>query len=139
MPSAGAVLVRQGRACVLRGYTLSCKVPIDLSFLSMAVLEPHRCIPAVAAHCGACAASCALWASNAHTQGRFEGAAACVIPNAAGDAFLAITGSARIKVYDRDGRERGESLQGDMYIRDLRNTKGHVSPCTNGAWHPLDR
>ena len=59
--------------------------------------------------------------------------------HAAGDAFLAITGSARIKVYDRDGRERGESLQGDMYIRDLRNTKGHVSPCTNGAWHPLDR
>lgn len=56
-----------------------------------------------------------------------------------GDAFLAVTGSARIKVYDRDGRERGESLQGDMYIRDLRNTKGHVSPCTNGAWHPLDR
>ena len=42
-------------------------------------------------------------------------------------------------MYDRDGRERGESLQGDMYIRDLRNTKGHVSPCTNGAWHPLDR
>ena len=103
------------------------------------LLEPHWYAMVAAAACGACAASCVLWAVNACTQGRSGGAAACAIPNAAGDAFLAITGSARIKVYDRDGRERGESLQGDMYIRDLRNTKGHVSPCTNGAWHPLDR
>ena len=26
-----------------------------------------------------------------------------------------------------------------MYIRDLKNTKGHCSPCTSGAWHPTDR
>jgi hypothetical protein len=58
---------------------------------------------------------------------------------AAGDAFLAVTGSAKIKVYDRDGVERGESVQGDMYIRDQRNTKGHVSPCTYGHWHPKDK
>lgn len=57
----------------------------------------------------------------------------------AGDAFLVVTGSSRIKVYDRDGKERGESIQGDMYIRDQRNTKGHVSPCTTGQWHPVDR
>ena len=57
----------------------------------------------------------------------------------AGDAFLAVTGSAQIKVYDRDCIERGESLQGDMYIRDQRNTKGHISPCTTGQWHPTDR
>ena len=56
-----------------------------------------------------------------------------------GDAFLAATGAAKVKVYDRDGVERGESLQGDMYIRDMRNTKGHVSPCTYGQWHPADR
>ena len=57
----------------------------------------------------------------------------------AGDAFLAVTGAAKIKVLDRDGTERGESVQGDMYIRDQRNTKGHVSPCTYGHWHPTDR
>ena len=57
----------------------------------------------------------------------------------AGDAFLAVTGSAKIKVYERDCAERGESLQGDMYIRDAKNTKGHVSPCTYGAWHPSDK
>ena len=57
----------------------------------------------------------------------------------AGDAFLAVSGSAKIKVYDRDAIERGESLQGDMYIRDQRNTKGHVSPATTGQWHPTDK
>lgn len=57
----------------------------------------------------------------------------------AGDAFLAVTGAAKVKVFDRDGTERGESVQGDMYIRDQRNTKGHVSPCTYGQWHPTDR
>ena len=44
-----------------------------------------------------------------------------------------------MKVFDRDGKERGETVKGDMYIRDLRNTKGHVSPCTFGQWHPNDR
>ena len=57
----------------------------------------------------------------------------------AGDAFLVATGSSQIKVYDRDGKERGVSLAGDMYIRDLRNTKGHISPCTHAQWHPTDR
>ena len=44
-----------------------------------------------------------------------------------------------IKVYDRDGKERGTSVSGDMYIRDLRNTKGHISPCTHAQWHPTDK
>ncbi|KAK9788441.1 hypothetical protein WJX73_007451 [Symbiochloris irregularis] len=56
-----------------------------------------------------------------------------------GESFIAVTGSPKVKVYDRDGAEQGESLQGDMYIRDMRNTKGHVSPCTYGQWHPADR
>lgn len=56
-----------------------------------------------------------------------------------GDAFLAVTGSAQIKIYDRDGIERGESIRGDMYIRDQRNTKGHVSPATGGHWNPTDK
>lgn len=63
----------------------------------------------------------------------------CWLVLCAGDQFLAVTGAAKIKVFNRDGTERGESLQGDMYIRDQRNTKGHVSPCTYGHWHPTDR
>jgi len=57
----------------------------------------------------------------------------------AGDAFLCVTGAAKIKVYDRDGVERAESVLGDPYIRDTKNTKGHQSPCTSGHWHPTDR
>ena len=52
---------------------------------------------------------------------------------------MVATGASRVKVYDRDGKERGESLAGDMYIRDLRNTKGHISPCTFAQWHPSDK
>ena len=33
----------------------------------------------------------------------------------------------------------GEFDKGDMYIRDLKNTKGHCSPCTSGRWHPQDK
>ena len=36
------------------------------------------------------------------------------------------------KIYDRDGRALGEFIRGDMYIRDSRNTKGHISGCTGG-------
>eukprot|EP00887_Chlorella_sp_A99_P001654 scaffold8.g1654.t1 len=47
-----------------------------------------------------------------------------------GDAFLCVTGSPQPK---------GEFVRGDMYIRDMKNTKGHVSGCTGGRWHPLDK
>ena len=43
------------------------------------------------------------------------------------------------KVYDRDGHTRGEFVRGDMYIRDMKNTKGHVSGLCGGQWHPTDR
>lgn len=56
-----------------------------------------------------------------------------------GDSFLVITGSAQPKVYTRDGVEEGEFPRGDMYIRDLKNTKGHITSCTDGQWHPNDK
>ncbi|KAG2434016.1 hypothetical protein HYH02_012476 [Chlamydomonas schloesseri] len=56
-----------------------------------------------------------------------------------GDAFLVVTGSAQAKIYDRDGRALGEFVRGDMYIRDARNTKGHISGLTGGWWHPSDK
>lgn len=80
------------------------------------------------------------------------------------DRFLCVTGSAQAKVlvytcfcirinslcmvwfnliylfvfqiYDRDGLTLGEFVRGDMYIRDLKNTKGHISGLTCGEWHP---
>eukprot|EP00798_Chlamydomonas_sp_ICE-L_P004303 gene4303-14413_t len=56
-----------------------------------------------------------------------------------GECFLVVTGSAQAKIYDRDGKSQGEFIRGDMYIRDQKNTKGHISGCTSGQWHPKDR
>ncbi|GAA5901838.1 hypothetical protein JCM8208_003601 [Rhodotorula glutinis] len=55
-----------------------------------------------------------------------------------GDAFLVATGATQVKMYDRDGLELGEYNKGDMYIRDLRNTDGHVAAITSLAFHPSD-
>ncbi|CAM8891298.1 unnamed protein product [Rhodiola kirilowii] len=52
------------------------------------------------------------------------------------DRFLCVTGSAQAKIFDRDGLTLGEFVKGDMYIRDLKNTKGHITGLTCGAWHP---
>ncbi|KAG9285405.1 hypothetical protein G9A89_010880 [Geosiphon pyriformis] len=56
-----------------------------------------------------------------------------------GDQFLIISGSARPKLYDRDGFEIEEYIKGDPYIRDMRNTSGHVATLTAGGWHPNDK
>jgi len=46
---------------------------------------------------------------------------------------------AQAKLYDRNGLTLGEFMRGDMYIRDMKNTKGHVTGLTCGQWHPSDR
>ena len=56
-----------------------------------------------------------------------------------GDCFLVVTTSAQAKVYDRDGRSKGEFARGDMYLHDVRQTKGHTAGLTSGHWHPVDR
>ncbi|KAK1290110.1 hypothetical protein QJS10_CPB18g01871 [Acorus calamus] len=55
------------------------------------------------------------------------------------DRFLCVTGSAQAKIYDRDGLTLGEFIKGDMYIRDLKNTKGHISGLTGGEWNPKNK
>ncbi|XP_047093035.1 WD repeat-containing protein 70-like [Lolium rigidum] len=55
------------------------------------------------------------------------------------DRFLCVTGSAQAKIYDRDGLSLGEFVKGDMYIRDLKNTKGHISGLTAGEWNPKSK
>ncbi|KAG5174958.1 WD40-repeat-containing domain protein [Tribonema minus] len=56
-----------------------------------------------------------------------------------GDRFLACTASAQPKVYDRDGVELAHFVRGDPYLRDMRQTKGHVTSVTCGQWHPSQR
>ena len=56
-----------------------------------------------------------------------------------GDCFLAVTTSAQASVFDRDGRSLGQTVRGDMYLMDVRKTKGHTAGLTCGQWHPTDR
>lgn len=56
-----------------------------------------------------------------------------------GDALLVATGTAQAKVYDRDGIELATYKKGDVYIRDMKNTSGHVAEITSCFWHSFTR
>ncbi|KAK9459586.1 WD40-repeat-containing domain protein, partial [Lipomyces oligophaga] len=53
-----------------------------------------------------------------------------------GDLLLTATTSSQAKLYTRDGIEMGECVRGDMYIRDLNNTSGHLAEITAASFHP---
>ncbi|KAK9900003.1 WD40 repeat-like protein [Cystobasidium minutum MCA 4210] len=55
-----------------------------------------------------------------------------------GSAFVAIAGTLQAKLYDRDGAPMAEFAKGDMYLRDLKNTVGHVGQLTSASWDPRD-
>lgn len=49
---------------------------------------------------------------------------------------LVISATPQAKIFSRDGEEITEFVKGDMYLRDMHNTKGHISAITTGTWHP---
>ncbi|KAI2085997.1 hypothetical protein LOZ36_003632 [Ophidiomyces ophidiicola] len=51
---------------------------------------------------------------------------------------LVITATPQPKILSRDGDTLTEFVKGDMYLRDMHNTKGHVSEVTSGTWSPTD-
>lgn len=56
-----------------------------------------------------------------------------------GDRVLIATGNAQPKVFDREGKEVLKFVRGDMYLRDMANTKGHTMEVTSVCWHPTDK
>ncbi|KAI6359342.1 hypothetical protein MCOR25_007101 [Pyricularia grisea] len=56
-----------------------------------------------------------------------------------GGHFLCITAHPQAKVMSRDGDILAEFVKGDMYLRDMHNTKGHIGEVSAGAWSPTDR
>jgi len=52
---------------------------------------------------------------------------------------LVVTALPQVKIFTRDGEVQWESVKGDMYLRDLNKTKGHISEVTSGTWHPTNR
>lgn len=59
-------------------------------------------------------------------------------PLSAGHVLVA-TALPQAKILSRDGEELCTFVKGDMYLRDMHNTKGHISEVTTGCWHPTDR
>ena len=57
----------------------------------------------------------------------------------AGGVFLCISAHPQAKILSRDGDIITEFVKGDMYLRDMNNTKGHISEISAGAWHPTDK
>lgn len=54
-------------------------------------------------------------------------------------SVLVISATPQAKIFSRDGEELKEFVKGDMYLRDMHNTKGHISAITTGTWHPINR
>ncbi|KAI1369147.1 WD repeat domain-containing protein [Xylaria arbuscula] len=57
----------------------------------------------------------------------------------AGGAFLCVSAHPQAKIMSRNGDILAEFVKGDMYLRDMNHTKGHVSEVTTGTWHPTDK
>ena len=53
--------------------------------------------------------------------------------------MLVIAATPQAKIFSRDGEELVEFVKGDMYLRDMHNTKGHISEIATGAWHPSNK
>jgi WD40 repeat protein len=56
-----------------------------------------------------------------------------------GGVFLCVAAHPQARIISRDGDIVTEFVKGDMYLRDMHNTKGHISEITAGGWHPDDK
>lgn len=51
---------------------------------------------------------------------------------------LVISATPQARILSRDGETQVEFVKGDMYLRDMNMTKGHISEITSGTWHPTN-
>ena len=49
---------------------------------------------------------------------------------------LVVSATSQARILSRDGETIMEFSKGDMYLRDMNMTKGHISEITSGTWHP---
>jgi len=56
-----------------------------------------------------------------------------------GGQLLVICSDSHARIYDREGSSKPiqMSVLGDMYVRDMTQTKGHTQMLTSGQWHPF--
>lgn len=55
-----------------------------------------------------------------------------------GSFLLICGGNAKPKIMTRDGKLEFKFIKGDMYITDLKHTRGHIGVVTGGEFHPQD-
>jgi WD repeat-containing protein 70 len=53
--------------------------------------------------------------------------------------ILVVPATSQAKIVSRDGKVLTEFVKGDMYLQDMKNTKGHISEIVTGTWNPTDR
>jgi WD repeat-containing protein 70 len=56
-----------------------------------------------------------------------------------GDKYVVCTTSCQPKVFTREGEDVIMFCRGDMYLRDLSNTKGHTMEVSCASWHPENK
>ena len=56
-----------------------------------------------------------------------------------GDRIIVCGASSQPAIFDRDGRKLATLMKGDMYIRQMDKTRGHVAACTQVRWHVRDK
>jgi len=59
--------------------------------------------------------------------------------NVSSHEILVIASNAQPKIINRDGKEVLECIKGDMYIKDMNQTRGHVSMVYDGCFHPKEK
>ena len=59
--------------------------------------------------------------------------------NVSSHEILVIASNAQPKIINRDGKELIECIKGDMYIKDMNQTRGHVSMVYDGCFHPTEK
>ena len=59
--------------------------------------------------------------------------------NSRSSHFLVVCNSAKAKVYTSEGVRKKTTTRGDMYLRDMNNTRGHVAAITDGQWNPCSK
>lgn len=56
-----------------------------------------------------------------------------------GERLLIASGESILKLLDRNGQQWAETVNGDRYLVDVNNTKGHTATVYSCCWHPLNK
>lgn len=51
------------------------------------------------------------------------------------DKLLVVNDSSQARIFSREGQHIASCPRGDVYLKDLKNTRGHVAPITAADWH----